>query len=68
MCGSARSLRLSAVAQPSEAERSVVTTVVGVPSGDDVAPQLIVEVHVLVDKAYVLFVWQKSRVQTGNQS
>lgn len=36
------------------------------PSGEDVAPELIVEVHVLIDKGYVLFV-RKLRVQTEIQ-
>lgn len=37
------------------------------PSGNDVASELIVEVHVLIDKIYVLFVRQKFRAQTGSQ-
>lgn len=36
------------------------------PSGEDVAPELIVEVHVLIDKVYILFV-RKCRVQTEIQ-
>lgn len=35
--------------------------------GRDVASELVVEVHVLIDKPHVLFVWQTLRAQTASQ-